>query len=391
MNQECISIAIEGDFIDSFIYSGTLFLVSDDSRIGTYNWESLLQLALHRDDQDGEKTEIYEFLKDCRRGMTAGLEVSEILNIDRHQLENQLISSLALSGWPTDINIYSNRFYIASENGVDELAFDFGTKSLNSDESFRVWNQYAYRVSANDAHRLAIAAGANGVITATPRVGYIKESEDLVRVLEIDSHDCEWIGRNLVANSSSGPYVSVFPPLPDRPKGPLPHGYWAAFEAARRSPPDTRKVMLDGNVTVAYAWIAGRKLFSFLSDGELSVEHVPTVGDSENSTRNLGSADTLSSVKTGFKIDSSILAARSGSFGSIIETKNDLIIITEGDCQVLANRPVGWRVFPRAKNYLNHLHVMENGQLIIRAFFDFKSGSANGRSDRFGISIDDVR
>jgi hypothetical protein len=323
--------------------------------------------------------------------MAAGREASKVLNIDRQQLEDQLLSSLTLSGWPTDINIYSNRFYIASENGVDELAFDFRTKSLNPDEGFRVWNQYAYRVSANDAHRLAIAAGANGVVTATPRGGYIKASEDVVRLLEIDSHDCEWIGRNLVANSSSGAYVSVFPPLPDRPKGPPPQEYWAAFDAARRSPPDTRKVVLDGNVTAAYAWIAGRKLFSFLSDGELSVEHMPTVSDSENSTRNLGTEETFSSVKTGFKIDSSILAARSGSFGSVIETKNDLIIITESDCQVLANRPVGWRVFPRAKNYLNHLHVIENSQLIIHAFFDFESGSANGRSDRFGISIDDVR
>jgi hypothetical protein len=59
MSQGRISIAIEGDFIDSFIYSGTLFLVNGDSRISTYSWESLLQLALHRYYQDNEKTEIF--------------------------------------------------------------------------------------------------------------------------------------------------------------------------------------------------------------------------------------------------------------------------------------------------------------------------------------------
>jgi len=95
-------------------------------------------------------------------------------------------------------------------------------------------------------------------------------------------------------------------------------------------------------------------------------------------------------LRTGFKIESSILAARSGSFGAVIETSSNLITVTERGCRTLANRPVSWRVFPRAKNYLNHLHVVEDDQLIIHAFLAFE-GANGDQSDRFGISIDDVR
>ncbi|CAE6804095.1 hypothetical protein [Paraburkholderia nemoris] len=389
MSQDYISVAIEGDYIDSFIYSGTLFLVHGDSRITTYDWASLLQSTLHKSSEGSVTTQIYEFLKDCRCGMVADAGVSTI-NIEQQQLEDQLIFDLQLNGWPTDINIYSNCFYIASEDGVDELAFDYQSKSLKPDERFRVWHEYAYRVSANDGHRLAIAAGANGVITATPRKGYIKENEDVIKLLEIDSHDCEWIGQNLIANSSSGAYVSTFPALPERPNGPLPPGYWREFEAARRSRPDTRKVELDGDISVAYAWIAGSKLFSFLSNGELSVERMPISDEDANSQEISDVEGKFLNLKTGFKMESSILAARSGSFGAVIETSSNLITVTERGCQILANRPVSWRVFPRARNYLNHLHVVEDDQLIIHAFLAFE-GANGDQSDRFGISTDDVR
>jgi hypothetical protein len=82
-----------------------------------------------------------------------------------------------------------------------------------------------------------------------------------------------------------------------------------------------------------------------------------------------------------------VLTARSGLFGTVIEIGDELCAVTEEGTETVSNRPVGWRVFPRAKSYLNHLHIVEKDQLSIRAYFP---SAMPDHSDRFGISIEEV-
>lgn len=385
MSQQCISINVEGDFIDSFIYSGTLFLVHADSKITTHNWEALLWSALNNNNHFQEAALTYEFLKDCRKSAHLTDRGPKTIYIDKDELEDERFSTLPLDGWPTDINIYANRFYIASENGVEELPFNWESRKLQSTGRFHVWRKYAYKVSANDAHRLAIAAGPNGIITASPRVGYINEREDIATLLEIDSHDCEWVGRSLVANSLDGAFLSTFPDLPKRPDGPVPQDYWNQFNKIRKQPPETRRVAHNGPNAVVYAWVAGSKLFSLLSNGELSVEQTNGAVGSEQT----GNPDNSGEIGMGNRISNTgnVLAARSGLFGTVIEIGDELCEVTEDGTETVSIRPVSWRVFPRAKSYLNHLHIVEKDHLSIRAYFP---SAIPDRADRYGIRIEDV-
>lgn len=387
MISQCISINIEGDFVDSFIYSGTLFLVHADSKITTHNWEALLASAVHSNGQNHRTSSAYEFLKDCRKSAQLTDRDFLSIHIDKDELESKCVSTLHLDGWPTDINIYANKFYIASENGVEELPFNWESKKLESTGRFYVWRKYAYKVSANDAHRLAIAAGRNGVITATPRGGYIVEREDIATLLEIDSHDCEWVGQSLIANSLDGAFISTFPELPKRPEGNVPAEYWKQLNAAKKQPLEMRRVAHKGQRAVVYAWVAGNKLFSLLNTGELSVERANMSANSDPTDAVADDMDIEIGMGDRFSNTGNVLAARSGLFGTVIEVGDELCAVTENGTETVSNRPVSWRVFPRAKSYLNHLHVVEKDQLSIRAYFP---STVPDHSDRFGISIEDV-
>lgn len=385
MKQPCISINIEGDFIDSFIYSGTLFLVHTDSKITAHSWECLIDVALQENDQNQAAALTYEFLKDCRSDIPLMDRTPRTINIDKRQLENQKTFTLPLKGWPTDINIYANYFYIASEDGVEELKFNWQSKTLELNNRFHVWRKYAYKVSPNDGHRLAIAAGSNGIITAFPRKDYIMD-EDVTTIIEIDSHDCEWIGSYLVANSLNGSFVATFPELPKKPQEKDEH-YWKILNLKKREFPITKKVKHDGEYPVVYAWVAGKRIFSLLSNGMLSIEHADVIPQTEQNNNFYFPKDNEIDMGDRFSNATKILAARSGLFGTVIETGVDLYSVSENGTEVVSNRPVSWRVFPRARNYLNHLHIVENDHLSIKAYF--KAPISNG-GDKFGIRFEDV-
>ena len=371
MNRKSISIKIEGDFIDSFIYSGILFLVSANLQISIYSWEGLLNETLHN-----QRNTLYNFLKDCRRGLDFIEDDYQKIYIEVQQLELQKLGeTLPMKVWSTDINVYSNRLYIADENGVDVIKLDFESKRLDQETRFRLWDKYAYKISPNDNSRIAIAAGANGIITAFPRDRDIRESED-IKIIEINSYDCEWIGNNLIANSKDGAFISVFEKLPPKPEDiNVPNNFYSRLNKLKRQSPNTTKIE-NTQASIIYSWMAGRKLFSILSNGEVTVRDINLLQDAVDSNTSLLEVQNFSHV----------LSARSGMFGAVIEIGNNLLSLTNSGVDLISERPVSWRVFPRAKNYLNHLHIVENEYLNILAYFVRNEND----SDDYGISFDDV-
>lgn len=385
-NASYFSIKIEGDFVDSFLYSGTLFLVHADARITTHSWESLLDSAIEENwGSNADRTTI-GFLKDCRRKF-APTELNRVISIENAKLIEHQKCSLQLNGWPTDINIYSNKFYIANEDGVDELKFDHETRCLESESRFTIYNKYAYKISPNDGHRIAIAAGANGVVAAYPRTGYIKQREDIAQLIDVDAHDCEWIGENLAANSLSGAFLLTFPELPKRPVGVLPPDYWTIYNKAKKEPPVSQRIASEADGSNPYIWVAGGKIFKLYETGDLLIEGVEK--NSENIQRNHLEfvSQHIDAPSSESLFDGRILAARTSLFGTVAEIGDFLYSITEDGIEITSHRPVSWRVFPRAKSYLNQLHIVENDSLVIRAYMPQNDDS---KINRFGITFDEA-
>jgi hypothetical protein len=184
-----------------------------------------------------------------------------------------------------------------------------------------------------------------------------------------------------------GAFLSTFPEMPKKPKGNIPPEYWKLLNAAKKQSPETRKIAHDGQRSVVYAWVAGNKLFSLLNTGELSVEQANTSANSDATVSLSDDTDIEIGMGNRFSQAGKVLAARSGLFGTVIEIGDELCAVTEDGTETVSIRPVSWRVFPRAKSYLNHLHVVERDQLSIRAYFP---SAISDHTDRFGISIKEV-
>ena len=133
--------------------------------------------------------------------------------------------------------------------------------------------------------------------------------------------------------------------------------------------------------------MAGNKLFSLSDTGALTVG--PATENDDQTAEPAPKSVTPTGIDIGNEIlePRKILSARSGLFGTVIETANFLCAISETGIEQIADRPVSWRVFPRAKNYLNHLHVVKNDHLCIRAYFPY---GLDRDSDQFGIGVAEV-
>lgn len=79
--------------------------------------------------------------------------------------------------------------------------------------------------------------------------------------------------------------------------------------------------------------------------------------------------------------------ARSGMFSTVVETDTQLLSVTQSGVGVIAEKPVSWRAFPRAKSYVNHLHVTFNDHLSINAYLNC---GLDKKSDKFGFDISEV-
>ena len=358
-----INVAIEGDYVDSFIYSGTLFLVNADSIVTTYAWEELVDASLAKRFKPLQALGISWFLKDGRRNFSE-VDWDCALIITSQELSAFARGHLTLRGWPTDINIFSNNFYVASEFGVDRYKFDYQTKSIVVDEKLSIWDEYAYHVSPNSGQRLAIAAGNSGVITAYPRGQYINAG-DLLQTIEEPSIDCEWVDENLVSNTFTNSYLSVFSSLPSKENYSDAASFFSSYNAAKRSANPAIPFSEFIDTTVKYAWVAGTRLFSLLSDEHLRLRIDELEIESSEGSPAFETGELEISSESGTE---KIYKARSGSFGAVIEMKNSLLLIDQESTRTLSSSAVSWRVFPRARNFLNQLHVVENNLLNIFAF-----------------------
>lgn len=354
--QDNLIINIEGEFIDSFIYSGTLLCVHQDSSITTHNWNKLTKLAT-------KDYSIKLFLDDCRNPKPYDIKKTN-LYITKEQLQKTLVSKHILGTWPTDICVFSNKLYVADENGVRLYILNWENNSVSFDKEIKIWDKYSFKIMANDGDRIAIASGNDGVVASILKRNNYSISKDTLRLVHEYAIDCDWFGQNLISNTSNGAFLSKFQSYnPD------------SKEYSDLSP--YQKYLAKKNVlelielqNTLYAWNAGNKLVKINKNNEIEI--------SEHNSNDVIYQKSIASETDSF------LSARSGLFGCIIEYDSHLLLVNEDEIHRFDESPISWRVFPRAVNYLNHLHIIDKDKLCIHSLVtDFK----NKTFDYLGVDI----
>ncbi len=324
------SLIIGGQYLDSFIYSGTLFLLDLNGVLSSFDWGSLVGdvLLKHR------RMDLVNVFTDSRLDSRALSDDGNLdLEVDDEILSKNLTGRIDRSVWPTDINVYANRVYISDESGVYSLEFDYKSKSINSESVTKLKGGYVYSISPGGWGRLAIAGVDRGLSLILPGNKGGKEET----LAESEVYDCDWTGNTLVANGVIESVVSNFSALPKREDFQDELTYREVASAMAKIMPET--VKLDPDPDGGYLLLT--------PEGELVDSRASGISESRVS----------------------VIKARSAPYGFVVEHE-DCVLVKFGSCseRVAETAPVFWRTFGRSTNYLNHLHICDENGLQLRAY-----------------------
>ena len=109
-----VKIKIEGNFLDSFLYSGILFTIDTNGNIYTHSFKHLINNFAETLDSSKEKLELKKFILNLsQKSNTLETDNSLEFTIDQNFLKKHNIGTrLDLGFWPTDIDIRNNMIYI---------------------------------------------------------------------------------------------------------------------------------------------------------------------------------------------------------------------------------------------------------------------------------------
>lgn len=374
-----VSLELEGDFLSSFIYSGVLLLVDSDFVLSAYSWQEVLSAAV-RGGKSAEQISLPTYLNNSTNGTMPTHCRNKVFGINKRALGDLDKRQVSIHVWPSDINVYKNRVYVSSDNGVNIIDFKWDNGKIESfSEPKNIWTEAAFSISPNNFYRLAIAAGKNGVLSYVPKNIYIRDDE-IFQIVESVCVDCDWQNERLVANTVDGVDLIDYQAIPNKTdfKG-AESEYWSIVNTIKRTPPEIKKLPTVDGEKIISGWLAGNKLF-YLTDtfeigftnhefnADIANQHTPRKRKIDNNSGN-------------------VLSSRTASFGTVVEFSDRILVLGRDTSNEIIDDFSAWRVFPRSKNYTNHLHLIKDDRLTISVL---EASSAEGVEDGFGFSVGDV-
>lgn len=336
VRMKTLKLFIEGRFLDSYIYSGLLFLLGEDYVLSIYKWDNIVEKTTTLNNS-------HAFI-DVLIDSTESIPQSDIkLFISLNDIKQSHLSSIRLNNWPSDINVYANILYISSEDGVIRYNLDYKNGTLTNE--FLIYDGSSFSISPNSSNRLAIAAGKDGVLTFIPLSKYLNRNY----VEEFISEPCmdvDWQSTVLLANTVNGVHRANYLPRPEMKEFNDKQIFFEKFKEFKQYRPTPIS-----QEQVHLSWVGGDKVYYLNNDNSISIESI-WKNNKVKKSKNY--------------ISSNIIKAKSAAFGAILETESDLYFINQSDAIKIHSEPVNWRVFPRAKNYSNHLHIISEDTIEIR-------------------------
>lgn len=397
MSNLALDLKIEGDFIDSFIYSGVLYLLDSDYEFSSYSWNSICDFLLKRNGFKFDDARfILEFSKDNRKTNESLKHIDTF--ISNSELRPLRKDAVKINTWPSDINIFSNKLYFSGDDGVSFMKTNHLTATFDKDNITKVFGMKGFSISPNTNNRIALAAGREGVFTSTLKYGVRTPSE--VQVSDNSCIDIDWVDENLFVNSDNL-IIEKFHKIYDKDnaesnelflvikkelekeyngvvidaKKLLNKSYNKYLDVVLDIKPETLK--LDDKYK--YGWSSGDCNF-VLSDSNEIITQNRITGIKENVS--------ISSVS------SQPIKIRTSGCGTIMESDNgELFLISSGYTAEISRDFASWRVFPRARNHANHLHLINEENINIKVYnkkkSNFNSFLAKEKDEHYHYGIND--
>ena len=347
-------ILIEGDYIDSFVYSGVLFLVTSDLILRAFSWDGLFKHAISNINQLKKIG-----IQDYARGLNDSIpdQIRKTYSISYKKIKDFELCSTELNVWPSDINIYKNRFYVASECGVDSIDFDWNDGLISKfGRPNKIFNEVSFKLATNSFYRLAIAAGNSGLISVVPDQKYVKK-QNVNQLIDKPCSDCQWQNNTLIANTLNAQYYASYLSIPKKIDfNGTDSEYWAKVDQIKKAAPSLESQSDINGEKIVSSWFAGKNIFNITESMNVYLRMF--------GSNNIEFVDTKSEIST-----LQYFKAQTAPFGTVMEIGDELKYFSDTEeSRILANEVVNWRLFQKSKYYLNHLHLIEDDSLSIVLF-----------------------
>lgn len=387
-------ISIKGDFIDSQIYRGRLYLWTMNGSLCTYDWNGIVD-SLFDDDKeslaytftfkDGHNlykhslTEIFRD-EDFRNLLLQKMNVvsAKVHIVSPSQLRKHLISEQDVPGGdiPTDTEIYKNNLYYINDEGLFRSTAHRKTGNAVSSRPVKLWDCKLLSIKANRYPQLALSGGDEGLFEldmSESTFGFGRRAEK--NISQINTRHSSFANYNYLSIYSTSlvdtSYMAYYVWKKEK------DGYHREYES------DYSQGSIFANKE-GLSWGAGDKIYLANQQGIDIVKF-------SNYKKNKDENKTFSSLDHYKKeIKKEIIGGSTAYFGNIIEFMDGLWVVRSDNQITRINKPVTrWRIFPRSINYENHLHVVLDDRLDVYSFNHDYFISQENKTMGLAFSIED--
>ncbi|WP_160062103.1 hypothetical protein [Psychromonas sp. L1A2] len=358
-----LTVNICGDYIESYIYSGVLFLIDADFKLSIYSWDKICEELL------ANKT-LFEKLKFKRyllgHSSSIVLKHQEIFEVTENDIKKHKLHELNINEWPSDISIYNNRFYFSSSNGVSYFDFYWENGSIDGVSKInKIIDAASFKLAPGSHNRIAVAAGNDGVLSVAPERKYIND-KDVKSIITEPCNNLDWLGNRLIANTKSGiKFVNYEPLIKQSEFNGTEKEFWAKIVELKQQKPSIETVKKIGEADVLSSIYLGDKILYI---------------DSGNNVLNRA-GEILTTID--IPNNNQELYFSSSVFGVIAESINDLYLVNSSGISKLDDKFANYRSFPRAKFYANQLHVVNDEHLSVKIF-------SSNSEDKFSYNVKEI-
>lgn len=360
-------IQIEGDYVDSFVYSGVLFLLDTQMKLTTYNWSDVLNLAVKNHEYKDNIINIFERKKINK----INKKPQEILLVTKGELATLNSYSTDFDFWLTDMDIFRNTIFVSGNEGVisqgaewrrgnNKPEFEF-KKTRNSvfsepvlDMSIGVYSDVVPNV---DFARLLVSCGDNGAyqIYTKGEKGNVHNPND---TYSLSSE--HWIGCDLNTNvglavlkNFSHRQIFLFN---EKVKSGKPS---ENNEPTYYNEEEINKILAD-DIPTSTEFNADNLYGFYMQNGEIKAitrtKEKVNVSNVDNNEKfdNIDNADIIDIIKT--------------RFGFITETIDCLLIEYGNHKSEKFENFTNFRTFPKATTHNNQLHIVFDDYVSVFGF-----------------------
>lgn len=385
---EPIKLQILGDYWDSYLYKGRLYLWTMYGSIKVINWDMFIdnlttdpklyktiECAFKQGDylySDKNRAQLYETLnfRDELKVMLQKINTEHFV-FESSEIDKFLIQEIEnpFKELPVDSDVYFDSIYSIFDDGLSKVDIDPASENaLNKNSLSTLWDCPAYSLKIKSG-RIALSAGEEGLFEyKIKNINPKKRSDEDEYNVYVNYNGLSRLNDNVTCISSSHSlfanwsYSSVFNSSDFN--GSCLVGFLSSKggHVEYINTYDEDIIFRTKKESRRLSWGSDDKIYREVEDG---LEVVHFVQGDLLYDRPFSRVEKINFMPWKGKIVSAGLSF----FGTIVECENALVVLqSDGNINNIVGPITKWRVFPRSVRYENQLHVIQEDRLEIFSF-----------------------